>query len=191
MPRHNRPDISEALRKFFDVDPPGFFDTIGPEIVPTFPITPPDVEGYPPIYRRGIATAEAAASVGNLSLVALHVEGDPGVAVEVEGLWVKMSVSGELDIRTDPPVGGVVASSIDWRDRRLPGDPAATIRASNPAAPQGTLSMRVDVVAGETLFLPINYILTADDALGVESVTPNVAVRANFLWRERELFPKE
>lgn len=82
MPRHNRPDLAEGLRRKYATDPPGAFDTISPEIVPVEIVGVLETEP-----RAGLRGCAADCSLGaiaaNNNTLALVNPADSGVIAQI------------------------------------------------------------------------------------------------------------
>lgn len=182
MPKHNRPEVSEALRKRYDTDVPATFETIAPELVPV--IIAEDLQARESVERYAHGGQISSAVAGQYSHTGIYNPVGSGVLVYVDRVTVYLSASGLFWFRRDGGLTTVSAQS-QLQDRRLsPQLCAAQIRHETNAALQGAGIFRIRCLANTPIVIQLHAVLDENDGFNVANATVNADIGAVWNWRE-------
>lgn len=192
MPRHLRPDISDALRKVWDVDPPGSFETVSPEVVPVYLVG--NLEEALDI-RQAMAQGTQGAVALERPHVGLHNIGT-NVALVVTGLWIDPAGADDFFIGFSEDLTVFSAASTTRGYTNLAYEGA---NGQGVARTGGDAAINVDPFAlfsfhGQPLapsFMPIRALVTPGKILGVVASTVNTSLAVCFQYQERPLIPAD
>lgn len=184
MPQHQRPDLSNFLRRRFDIVGPAIFDTVAPEIVPVLPLNAdaPALFGFGRGGVTGGAGARAKISIGQPDIAGLVT-----LVHQVE-LYSSTAQQLHLTIHDDTSAFAAVTTIAAQRQLREDGRillPQSEIKILSTGALLGTIVYSVAVAANESIRLPLEVELSNPWALVVNAETDATFVVASFLFSER------
>jgi len=136
----------------------------------------------------GVATRNAVAV--EFSHIELFNPAGSGVLVHVETLIPIVGTNSEVQIITESTQSaGALNANVAWRDRRLPGDPAAQMRTFTNVALQGDVLVQQIWcgVSTQSRTYVLDFVLNPGTGLIVADNTVNVLLRSTLKWVERDL----
>ncbi len=200
MPRHQRPDITNRLRRQFGIVGSADFDTIAPEIVPVLPVeqrggAPEDLALQGAVLAAGTNTITATG--GNVPHVLLFNPAGSGVILVTERIRLQGSGTNDqthLRIVTGDLSGTVRGTRAKIETRgNIQQAPVGRVLDLDAAAT--TSGVRVYTFENPSALYPqeIDYpfILAPNIALVALHPLANGRLTASFQWREMRLNPSE
>ncbi len=137
------------------------------------------------VLRPAFGVAESGAVALQFSTVQLFNPARSGVVLVLEQIVSSspaVIVHGLGEHNT--AIGGT-NDTLDFRDQRIDGAPAAELRTASFAALQFINSLELITEINVSLFSPrLDVIIAEGQGFAVAGATVETAVRANFLWRE-------
>lgn len=193
MPRHFRPELAEVLRRTFDTDVPGSFDTVAPEIVPVYPL---DVES-PQLFAIGRAGITGGA--GARGKVAIHQPDIGGLVTFVHQLEIYSTTAQQIHLCIHDDASAFAAASTVAAQSQLRGrpnprvtTPQTIISNLSTGGVLGTLVYSTMLEANISRQITgLNIALVNPWALIVTADTDATFIVASFLFSEREQLPRE
>lgn len=197
MPRHRRPDLAEGLRRAFDVDPPGVFDTVSPEIVPVTLVSNARDEEFAALrgWPRFAGSAEVAGAGALYTHIQLFNPATSNVIVAVD--WFACGsdygvaagdANGRMTIRRHDTALANAVGAINSRDRRG-GPTVAEVRHQDLAAITGDLLLTVFTLGGNFRLWesPPGSVIVLQPGEGILAVPGGVAQSCLFTFVTREI----
>lgn len=186
MPRHRRPDIAEAVRAAYDLDPPGVLDTVAPEIV--------IVQDVDSLLHAETGThysmrAGVGAVVGQYSIVSL-IQPPAAVGVLTEILLVYLDTICAFGLGSGVGVGGATGCATDLREITGRYRSACTLYGENNAATlisvhQGTCGGTI----GYFFTPPQPMVLVSGRRWTFTTAAVNTDLNVAVWWREIPIVP--
>lgn len=184
MPRHNRPELGETLRKRFDCDPPASFDTIAPELVPVV-IADSGAESF--VSRPAMGAHSRGAVAAENSLVQLWNPAGSGIVAQVVGMVMWGGSAMNVHIREYNVALTNVLAQQRWRDKAVNGRPVCQTREMTNVGVLGDLlgmyympantNVRVDLIDSP-------FYLTPGWGIMGYGTTVNQPLNITFFWNE-------
>jgi len=193
MPRHNRPDLAELLRREFSTDPPGGFDTVSPEIVPVA-----IVADALSTQRAGISPAsgfvDRTAAAGQTHHAALFNPAASGIIVELHTI---IATADQDDVITAVVENGLdtgilpTAASAPGYYLEVPRvrNTNATIHSASAVPSLVAGIWRVRILAKELRIYrpPSPIILKANSSVHIQMNVAAGNSQYTFMWIERPI----
>lgn len=185
MPRHRRADIAEALRREYDVDPPGVFEQIDGTIVPVQLV---DTLSRATANRPAVSGNAVGASVGNYSVIQLWNPNDSNVDLHLRqfAIWTPGGATTVYWRYYDSAVGTLTARI--WADRRLSGTPFGRLNGEQRASAVGTIFATLYTGAAGVLY-PFPIILGPGQGVLWIPSAQNIALNVMCDWLEEPVVP--
>lgn len=188
MPRHNRPDLADRLRRIFDVDPPGGFDTIGPEVVPVFPVHLDEASG-PRYLGFAAGSFDITPAAGEFGAAILHNPAASGLVLDHVRLscWHTDAARQVVRIVRNGALGTPLSTRFYHPSRSLLTSTGASVTQDDLVAASLTQVVRLLAIPADRtaeISLP-NLALYPGSGIGFMATTANVRIAGDFNWRER------
>lgn len=192
MPRHNRPELAELLRREFATDPPGGFDTISPEIVPVA-IVADRIQSARAGILRASGFVDRTPAAGQVHHCALFNPLASGMTVVVERVYcgahgAQMVFTGVVENGLDTGILPAAASAPGYYlDVPRVQNSNATIHSASAAASLVGGIFRIDGLQGDTVVYDGPIRLKANSSLHVQSGALASSAIFTFVWTEHPI----
>lgn len=143
--------------------------------------------------RPAAGQARASAEALELGHVQLFNPADSGVLVELEKIVFSQSAAAIIVFDFFDTALTNLGGDTEWRDRRLPGLPAAQVRQQTNLTQLGINNtfFAFDQIVNESTQVEQSVVLLPGMGMTVVGLTINTLVRSAFVWTERNLLPSE
>jgi len=182
-----RPDLVEKARAQFGVLQGEIGSTMADEMVGVVIIE--DVSGDDVVSTQhpvsAIGNSNSQAAVGFVSKVGLQNPVGSSVDLFVERVVATSSTTPDMGIRRGVIAANPNAGLTDWRDGRVPGNPAGIVWDENATGSLGTQVLPLRMRAGNN-FLELGLTLSPGQSIHLQGGATNEAVEGTtFFWVER------
>jgi len=106
-----------------------------------------------------------------------------GVVIHVDSVVIFAASAVALNVTEHDTALTTLATTVDYRDRRVLGSPVGQVRAQTNAGQLGNIRFRSTLGTAAEL-LPLDAFLEAGQGLLVLAVTNNITLTASYYWEE-------
>jgi len=187
MPEIQVPEIVSKLRRRFQLKGHASISTLAPELVPVIVVE--DVtDAMEDVWVPAMAHGIEGATVNEYSMHLLANPVGSSRIIIIDDIFVQSTAAVEVQLRGRTASNLTNVDGVVWRDTRKRGFPTAVYSTgSNVAAVGDNLHFNnLQLLAGETMRVPLTYILDEGEGLLLRCVLVNTAFHAGYLWRERD-----
>lgn len=134
--------------------------------------------------RLAFGSVNVSAVAAQVSQSQLFNPAGSGVAIHVDSAYISVPSAASFTVRIFDTALTTLSSESGYRDRRLDGSPAGQVRGSSVAVVQGTVRLRLQVPANESVLIPLDMFLGVGQGVHFACSTANLDSTTDFFWEE-------